>query len=269
MYRWLPSRVLAAMVTGALMLAAVVGLLIVRDHRQSAAATGARAAATAQAQEAWEADLARAKAEQAEQDRIAAENAATRAEAQKELSAKRRAAEAAEKRAAARLAEARRQAAAERAAELAERKRLAEEKRKKHLLQGTVLVPEVTGALVARAGGRPGQSVGSLTEGQRKRYDALLKSVQGGAQYGCPAGAGGRWSDVTSGATVTFEDGDGKVLTTGALTGGTLTANGCSFAFATEVGYADYYRVRVTQRGPGTWTRDEMVGQGWRVAVTL
>jgi hypothetical protein len=272
-YRWVPSRVLAAILTLAITLAVAVGLLIVREHQQGAAASEARAAQAARAKEAWAADLARAKEEQAERKRIAAENAAARAKAQEAVTAKRLAEERAAKEAAEKLAAQRKEVAAERAAkraaELAEQKRLAAEKKERHVVHGTVLVPDVRGALVIRAGGRRGQALGTLTEAQRTRYDSLLASVQGGARYGCGAGAGGRWADVTSGAQVTVEDGDGNVLTKGSLTGGTLTEDGCSFEFAIEVGYAEYYRVRVTQRGPATWSRDEMESQGWRVAATL
>lgn len=269
MYRWVSSRLLAALLTVAVTLAGAVGLLIFQDHRDASAAERARAEAAAQAQEAWEADLEQAREEQAERERIAAENDAAREEARQELAAQRTAEERAAAKEAAKLAAQRAKAAADRAAKLAEEKRLAEERAKRHTIQGTVLVPDVPGAVKVRVGARAGQSLADLSEAQRAAYDSQLKQILGGVTAACPTGTGGARSDIVSGAQVTVEDSEGTLLTTGALTGGTLTRDGCQFSFALEVGYAEAYRVRLTQRGPATWSREEMVNLGWRVALTL
>ena len=62
-------------------------------------------------------------------------------------------------------------------------------------------------------------------------------------------------------------DGSGAVLATTALTGGTLSKAGCSFAFRTHVPDADAYRVQVGRRDPLTLSREELDKQGWSVAA--
>lgn len=269
MYRWVSPRLLAALVTLAVMLAGFVVLLIVQDHREAAAADQAQSSAAARARATWEADLARAAEVQAERDRIAAENAAAREAAEKELAVQRAAEEKAAREAAAKLAAERARAAAEQARQLAEQKRLEEEMKERHTVRGTVLVPDSRGALLLTVGARPGQTLADLTEEQRSQFYALRQRLQGGATFGCRPGVGGRWSDVIAGALVSIEGGDGTLLAAGALTGGTLTADGCRFTFAVEAGYAESYRVRITQRKPATWTRETLEDRGWRVAITL
>ena len=66
---------------------------------------------------------------------------------------------------------------------------------------------------------------------------------------------------------MTVRDGAGAVLATTALTGGTLSKAGCTFAFRIHVPDADAYRVQVGRRDPLTFSREELDKQGWSVAA--
>ena len=92
--------------------------------------------------------------------------------------------------------------------------------------------------------------------------DRLLDQLAAGETFPCRAGSGGGYDDIAAGAPVTVKDGTGTVLATTALTGGTLSKPGCTFAFRTHVPDADFYRVQVSHRDALTFSREELDKQG-------
>jgi hypothetical protein len=194
-----------------------------------------------------------AEAQQAAEEEAARERAAQR-RAAREQAAQERAQERAQQRADRRKAAAAAAAAAAVAAA-------------GHDLAGSMTEPDVTGALVAQVGGRPGQPLTGLDAADRAKVDRLRDQVAAGRTFACPAGSGGDYEDLRAGTRVVVSDGTGAVLATTQLTGGTLSKVGCTFAFRTHVADADAYRLQVGHRDALSFSREELDKQGWSVAT--
>jgi hypothetical protein len=137
------------------------------------------------------------------------------------------------------------------------------------VIKGKFTVPDINGALVTQVGGYPGQPLGDLTGQQLDKMGRLLDSLAEGKTYPCPGGSGGGFDDLVAGAQVVVEDGARTVLATSTLTGGVINTRGCTFTFKVQVPDADFYRVTVTHRGTLTYSRNQMVANGWRVTARL
>jgi hypothetical protein len=256
--------------------AAMVSAGLVIGNRNEAEASQIRAQALALSRTSAHEQAAREKAaaaafarRQAAADRTAARKAARErkvAEAQQAADERAAREQAAEERAAREKAAqeraARRKAAAAAAAAAAEAAA-------GHDLTGSMTAPDINGALVTQVGGHPGQPPSELGKADRDKMGRLRDQLGAGRAFPCPAGSGGDYGDIVAGARVTVRDGKGAVLATTALTGGTLSKVGCTFAFRTHVPDADFYQVQVSRRGALTFSRGELDQQRWSVAAQL
>ena len=138
-----------------------------------------------------------------------------------------------------------------------------------HEIQGTVVESDITGAVGPLVGEYPGVSISDMSLSELRKGQEILGALQGGKSYPCPEGSGGGYEDIKAGAQVVVEDGESKVLATSELTGGTLTADGCSFDFAAEVPEVPFYRVTVTHRGALTYSLADLKKQNWHVDSAL
>jgi hypothetical protein len=85
----------------------------------------------------------------------------------------------------------------------------------------------------------------------------------------------GGFSDINSGTQVQIEDGSGNIVAVGSLGDGTTsTASAgfvnCTFNFeVTNVPDESIYQVAIGDRSPVTYSRAELVSNGWNVALTV
>lgn len=86
---------------------------------------------------------------------------------------------------------------------------------------------------------------------------------------GC-SGSGG-YDDMTEGAQVVLEDGDGSTLATSSLSNGEYDGSACVFTFSlTGATKAKFYVVKVgSSRGDMRYSYAELAGQDWTVHLTL
>ena len=93
----------------------------------------------------------------------------------------------------------------------------------------------------------------------------------GGTDNDC-YGTGG-YSDISSGASVTVKDGQGRILATSSLGSGSGTILGiaavCTFRFKVVVPDSGFYSVEVGHRGSLDFSRDQLASKGWHVDLTL
>jgi hypothetical protein len=260
---WLPGSVVALV----LALVGTVGFLLL-DHQRDMAETERLQRVNAErVAEDWEASVAESKAKIAAQERAAARRKERRKAAQLEAArvraARAKAAEiAAEEQA---IQDAADDAATlEAAAELA----LEELAVNGHDLRGRITVPDVTGALVAAAGGYPGQAVSSLPKDKQARMRVLATSLGRGNKYPCSGGAGGSYGDLLAGTEVLVTHESGGVIASTALVGGLVDGSGCTFTFAVRVPDAESYGIEVASRFQ-SFTDDELTAAGWFVDLGL
>ena len=69
-----------------------------------------------------------------------------------------------------------------------------------HDLTGSVTEPDVTGALVLRVGGDPGQPLTALDAADRATVARLRDQLAAGRTLACKAGSGGGYEDILAGA---------------------------------------------------------------------
>lgn len=86
---------------------------------------------------------------------------------------------------------------------------------------------------------------------------------------GC-SGTGG-YDDIQAGTSVVVSDENGKVLATGHLDAGKISAlETCRFTFDLNgVPDASFYQVEVSHRGKVTFSSDDLSKKGWQVDLTL
>ncbi len=79
------------------------------------------------------------------------------------------------------------------------------------------------------------------------------------------------YDDISAGADVRIEDGDGNLVGTSELIGdGYLRNDDCVFSFvATDVQDADFYTVTVAQRGGPAYKKSDLETEDWHVGLTL
>lgn len=257
-------RLLISLIALAILLAGAVVALVVQQHRQSTvlAARSDQFAAqhlvsdaptpTTTTNTPIAPDASAARSAQQQAARRAARLHATRERAARE--------KAAERRAAARVA---RQAAAR------ERVAAAAAAAAPHLITGDFTVPDINGALVTQVGGYPGQPLDTFGGGQLKKLETLLNSLAHGTTYPCPLGSGGGFSDIVQGTQVMVQDGSGEIIGSSTLAGGHLNEQGCTFTFRVTVPDTNFYQITVSHRGALTYSREEMLANGWHVSGHL
>lgn len=196
---------------------------------------------------------AEAAASKAAQDRAAAQVAASQA-AQAKASVDAEASATAAR-------EAAQQAAAAKAAAAA-----AAAKAAGHTLTGAITEPDINGALVTRVGGYPGQALSGLTMSQLNKMGSMLDAMKTGRTYACPEGSGGGYEDIARGGQVVIRDGNGSILATTSLLGGTLGVHGCTFAYSAHVPDVPFYEVTVTHRGALTYSKQQLAASRWHIA---
>lgn len=266
---WLPGSVVAVV----LALVGTVGFLLLDRHQDRTEAQRIQRVNAERVADDWEASLAVAKAEAAEQKEAAAKKAARQKAARVSAARKEAAQKKADKVATRQRARQRAikrasndAAALEAAAELA----LEELAENGHDLRGQITVPAVNGALVAAAGGYPGQSVSSMSKDKQERMGVLLASLNRGSKYPCSGGAGGSYGDLLAGTEVVVTHGEtGGVIASTALVGGLLDKTGCTFAFAVRVPDVDSYEVEVASRGAKAFTNSSLTAAAWFVDMGL
>lgn len=220
------------------------------------------AKAIAAADRADRAAAAEEAAQRRTQERIIARKAARQEAAAAKAEAEEAAAAAAEE-------AARRAAVAAKRAERRATVAAARAERQRRTLTGEITVPDVEGALVTRVGGFPGQRFTDFGGGKLVRLWKLLDALEGGKTFPCPLGAGGEYGDIVPGGRVVVEDGEGKVLASTSLTGGRLSATGCTFSYETEVPRSASYEVAITHRGAMTISYEKLEAADWHVAARL
>jgi hypothetical protein len=80
------------------------------------------------------------------------------------------------------------------------------------------------------------------------------------------------YDDLEEGAQVRVRDGDGKLLATADLRDGVFDAviEDCTFRFTVlDVPDADFYSVEVSHRGEVSYSRKEIEGNDWTVALSV
>jgi hypothetical protein len=87
---------------------------------------------------------------------------------------------------------------------------------------------------------------------------------------GEPCRGRGGYGDVNSGTQVTVRDGSGALLATSSLRGGRADGGSCVFEFTlSDVPRADYYTFEVGRRGELSYSREDLLVEGWHVGFTL
>jgi hypothetical protein len=82
----------------------------------------------------------------------------------------------------------------------------------------------------------------------------------------------GGYKDLNEGANVVVSDGNGKVLASGTLGGGTASSTyRCNFpiTLGSKLPKADFYKVQVSHRGELTYSYDEMQSMNWDLSLTI
>ena len=85
---------------------------------------------------------------------------------------------------------------------------------------------------------------------------------------GC-SGSGG-YSDIQTGTNVMLRDGDGKILATSSLGGGSKGTGTCSFSFRfADVPEVSFYTVEVGRRGQLSYSLADLRSKDWTLLLTL
>ncbi|MEA2576491.1 MAG: hypothetical protein QOD78_79 [Chloroflexota bacterium] len=80
----------------------------------------------------------------------------------------------------------------------------------------------------------------------------------------------GGYSDIRPGANVVLRDGDGKLLSTGALGAGVGSGSQCVLDFSLpEVPEVSFYTIEVGKRGNLSYSLADMKSMGWAIDLTL
>ena len=139
-----------------------------------------------------------------------------------------------------------------------------------HVITGSVSGRGYAGAVNGIVTGDPDTADYDMTGEQLQQAQQILASLESGATYACPLGAGGGFSDLVPGAQVVIADASGTVIATGELQGGVLSIHGCTFTFRiAKIPTESYYEITVTQRGALDYSYSEMQKDGWHVTSTI
>jgi hypothetical protein len=106
---------------------------------------------------------------------------------------------------------------------------------------------------------------GAATTEVLDRLNGLLDNKT----YACGDGPGGGYTDIKDGTTVSVTDSTGKLIGTGALSGGTLAAGVVRFKFVANVPDTDFYKVEVANRGAIPFSKADLTTKDWSVGLTL
>jgi hypothetical protein len=97
-----------------------------------------------------------------------------------------------------------------------------------------------------------------------------LNALLAGQVFPCPDGPGGGYTDLRDGTSVSLSDGDGKLLATGSLTGGTLRGDGVTFTFhLSDVPETAFYKLEVANRGQVPYSEQQMGQSGWKLNTSV
>lgn len=137
-------------------------------------------------------------------------------------------------------------------------------------LRGTMTVGDINGAIAGILFDYPGRAFSTYDSEELKRHRQVLDSLGEGEEYPCPLGSGAGFSDISTGTPVTVRDAGGSIVGMGALEGGTLSTDGCTFTFGVqEVPPSDFYSVEVSHRGPVNYSSADLDDSRWVIHVKL
>jgi len=112
-------------------------------------------------------------------------------------------------------------------------------------------------------------SQGSTLSGTMTVIESLPLQQSGSIGAGC-TGVGG-YDDLSAGTAVVVKDEGGKVLATGSLDSGKISAlETCQWSFTvSNVPDAKFYQIEVSHRGAVTYSKADLDKAGWKVQLRL
>lgn len=140
-----------------------------------------------------------------------------------------------------------------------------------HTINGSVVVVDFSSVATDGIATANGFQVGAYDRvtSTTARLNFLKSITEGGRTYDCSGGLGSGYNDLAAGGNVTIADGQGQIVGTAALQGGTLDAKGCTLTWTADVPDVPFYAITVGHRGALTYSAADLEGRSWTVASKI